>query len=106
MMASKDKKPISQEDREMYEWISKKLQDRAEGREEVFSEEDLKPWGDEPTVTEGNTVPANKQFGRHAETKSVSESERLQEQLEPIIHEDKDEDEVGEEPETEGQQDG
>jgi len=92
MMASKDKKPISQEDREMYEWIAKKLQDRAEGREEVFSEEDLKPWGDEPAVAEGNTVPANKQFGRHAETKSVSESERLQEQLEPIIHPEENED--------------
>jgi len=90
MMASKDKKPISQEDREMYEWISKKLQDRAEGKEEVFSEEDLKPWGDEPTVTEGNTVPTNKQFGRH-HTRPASESERLQEQLEPIIHQEEDE---------------
>ena len=56
-MATKNNKPISQEDREMYEWIGKKLQDRAEGREEVFSEEDLKPWGDEPTVAEGKAMP-------------------------------------------------
>jgi len=105
-MTSRDRKPISQEDREVFDWIAKKLQDRAEGKEEVFSEEDLKSWGDEPRAAGDNIVPANKQFGRHAETGPGSESERLQEQLEPITHEDRDEDEVGEEPDTEGQQDG
>jgi len=91
-MTSRDRKPISQEDREVFDWIAKKLQDRAEGKEEVFSEEDLKPWGDEPRAAGENIVPTNKQFGRHAETGPVSESERLQEQMEPIINPEENED--------------
>ena len=41
---------------------------------------------------------------RQAWLKTQTPSEKLQEQLEPIIDEDKDEDEVGEEPDTEEEQ--
>jgi hypothetical protein len=38
---------------------------------------------------------------RQAWLKTQTPSEKLQEQLEPIVEEDKDEDEVGEEPDSE-----
>ena len=71
----------------MFDWIAKKLQDRAEGKEEVFSEEDLKSWGDEPRAEGDNIVPANKQFGRHAETGPESNTNKDDNEVQDIADE-------------------
>ena len=71
----------------MFDWIGQKLQDIHDGIN--------------PYLTDEETERA-----RQAWLKTQTPSEQSQDQLEPIIHEDKDEDEVGEETDPEGQQDG
>jgi len=83
----RDTKPLSKEDREVFDWIGQKLQDIHDGKDVYLTEEE---------------VEKDKQEW----LKSQTPSEQSQEQLEPITHGDRDEDEVGEEPDTEGQQDG
>ena len=85
----RDTKPLSKEDREVFDWIGQKLQDIHDGKSVYLTDEEVEK-------------------DRQEWLKSQTPSEQSQEQLEPIIHEDedKDEDEVGEEPDTEGQQDG
>jgi len=80
-------KPLSKEDREVFDWIGQKLQDVHDGKDVYLSDEEVEK-------------------DRQEWLKNQTPSEKLQEQLEPIIHEDKDEDEVGEDPDPEGQQDG
>lgn len=83
----RETKPLSKEDREVFDWIGQKLQDVHDGKDVYLSDEEVEK-------------------DRQEWLKSLTPSEKLQEQLEPIIHEDKDEDEVGEDPDPEGQQDG
>jgi len=83
----RDTKPLSKEDREVFDWIGQKLQDIHDGKDVYLTDEEVEK-------------------DRQEWLKSQTPSEQSQEQLEPITHEDKDEDEVGEEPDTEGQQDG
>ena len=78
---------MSKEDREVFDWIGQKLQDIHDGKSVYLTDEEVEK-------------------DRQEWLKSQTPSEKLQEQLEPIIHEDKDEDEVGEDPDPEGQQDG
>jgi len=79
----RDTKPLSKEDREVFDWIGQKLQDVHDGKDVYLTEEEVEK-------------------DRQAWLKTQAPSEKLQEQLEPI---DKDEDEVGEEPDTEEEQD-
>ena len=81
----RETKPLSKEDREVFDWIGQKLQDVHDGKDVYLSEEEVEK-------------------DRQAWLKTQTPSEKLQEQLEPIIDEDKDEDEVGEEPDTEEEQ--
>ena len=83
----RDTKPLSKEDREVFDWIGQKLQDVHDGKSVYLTDEEVEK-------------------DRQAWLKTQTPSEKLQEQLEPIIHadEDKDEDEVGEEPDTEEEQ--
>ena len=83
----RETKPLSREDREVFDWIGQKLQDVHDGKDVYLTDEEVEK-------------------DRQAWLKTQTPSEKLQEQLEPIIHEDKDEDEVGEDPDPEGQQDG
>jgi len=47
------KKPISKEDQEVFNWISKKLQDRLDGKEEIITDEQWQKEADPVTnVTE------------------------------------------------------
>ena len=82
----RETKPLSKEDREVFDWIGQKLQDVHDGKDVYLSEEEVEK-------------------DKQAWLKTQTPSEKLQEQLEPIIDEDKDEDEVGEEPDTEEEQD-
>ena len=79
----RDTKPLSKEDREVFDWIGQKLQDVHDGKDVYLTEEEVEK-------------------DRQAWLKTQTPSEKLQEQLED---EDKDEDEVGEEPDTEEEQD-
>ena len=81
----RETKPLSKEDQEVFDWIGQKLQDVHDGKDVYLSEEEVEK-------------------DRQAWLKTQTPSEKLQEQLEPIIDEDKDEDEVGEEPDTEEEQ--
>ena len=81
----RETKPLSKEDREVFDWIGQKLQDVHDGKDVYLTAEE---------------VEKDKQEW----LKTQTPSEKLQEQLEPIIDEDKDEDEVGEEPDTEEEQ--
>ena len=85
----RDTKPMSKEDREVFDWIGQKLQDIHDGKSVYLTDEEVEK-------------------DRQEWLKSQTPSEQSQDQPEPIIHEDedKDEDEVGEEPDPEGQQDG
>ena len=69
----------------MFDWIGQKLQDVHDGKDVYLSNEEVEK-------------------ERQAWLKTQTPSEKLQEELEPIIDEDKDEDEVGEEPDTEEEQ--
>ena len=83
----RDTKPLSKEDREVFDWIGQKLQDIHDGKSVYLTDEEVEK-------------------DRREWLKSQTPSEQSQEQLEPIIHadEDKDEDEVGEEPDPEEEQ--
>ena len=81
----RETKPLSREDREVFDWIGQKLQDVHDGKDVYLSNEEVEK-------------------DRQAWLKTQTPSEKLQEELEPIIDEDKDEDEVGEEPDTEEEQ--
>ena len=91
----RETKPLSKEDREVFDWIGQKLQDVHDGKDVYLSNEEVEK-------------------DRQAWLKTQAPSEKLQEQPEPIIdnipdswsdlEEDKDEDEVGEEPDTEEEQ--
>ena len=81
----RETKPLSKEDREVFDWIGQKLQDVHDGKDVYLSEEEVEK-------------------DKQAWLKTQTPSEKLQEQLEPIEDDDKDEDEVGEEPGTEEEQ--
>ena len=81
----RDTKPLSKEDREVFDWIGQKLQDIHDGKSVYLTDEEVEK-------------------DRQAWLKNQTPSEKLQEQLEPIIHADEDKDEVGEEPDTEEEQ--
>lgn len=74
----RDTKPLSKEDREVFDWIGQKLQDVHDGKDVYLTEEEVEK-------------------DRQAWLKTQSPVEQSQEQ--------KDEDEVGEEPNTEEEQD-
>ena len=83
----RETKPLSKEDQEVFDWIGQNLQDVYDGKNVYLTAEE---------------VEKDKQEW----LKTQTPSEKLQEQLEPIVHkdDDKDEDEVGEEPDTEEEQ--
>ena len=83
----RETKPLSKEDREVFDWIGQNLQDVYDGKNVYLTDEEVEK-------------------DRQAWLKTQTPSEKLQEQLEPIIDEDddKDEDEVGEEPDPEEEQ--
>jgi hypothetical protein len=81
----RDTKPLSKEDREVFDWIGQKLQDVHDGKNVYLTAEEVEK-------------------DRQEWLKTQTPSEKLQEQLEPIEDDDKDEDEVGEEPDTEQEQ--
>lgn len=81
----RETKPLSKEDREVFDWIGQKLQDIHDGKDVYLTDEEVEK-------------------DRQEWLKSQTPSEQSQEQLEPIVHEDKDEDEVGEEPDPEEEQ--
>ncbi len=81
----RETKPLSKEDQEVFSWIGQKLQDVYDGKNVYLTAEE---------------VEKDKQVW----LKTQTPSEKLQEQLEPIEDDDKDEDEVGEEPDTEEEQ--
>jgi len=70
----------------VFDWIGQNLQDVYDGKDVYLSEEEVEK-------------------DRQAWLKTQTPSEKLQEQLEPIEYDDKDEDEVGEEPDTEEDED-
>ena len=75
----RDTKPLSKEDREVFDWIGQKLQDVHDGKNVYLTDEEVEQ-------------------DRQAWLKTQTTSEKSQE---PIVNEDKDEDEVGEEPDSE-----
>ena len=75
----RDTKPLSKEDREVFDWIGQKLQDIYDGKNVYLTDEEVEQ-------------------DRQAWLKTQTTSEKSQE---PIVNEDKDEDEVGEEPDSE-----
>ena len=81
----RETKSLAKEDQEVFDWIGQKLQDVHDGKDVYLSEEEV-------------------ETDKQAWLKTQTPSEKLQEQLEPIIDEDKDEDEVGEDPDTEEEQ--
>jgi hypothetical protein len=81
----RETRPLSKEDREVFDWIGQNLQDVADGKNVYLTDEEV-------------------ERDRQAWLKTQTPSEKLQEQLEPIEDADKDEDEVGEEPDTEEEQ--
>ena len=82
---SRETKPLSKEDREVFDWIGQNLQDVYDGKNVYLTDEEVEK-------------------DKQAWLKTQTPSEKLQEQLEPIEDDDKDEDEVGEEPDTEEEQ--
>ena len=82
----RDTKSLGKEDQEVFDWIGQKLQDVYDGKNVYLTAEEVEK-------------------DRQAWLKTQTPSEKLQEQLEPIVEEDKDEDEVGEEPDSEEEQD-
>jgi len=82
----RETKSLSKEDREVFDWIGQNLQDVYDGKDVYLSEEEV-------------------ERDKQAWLKTQTPSEKLQEQLEPIEYDDKDEDEVGEEPDTEEDED-
>ena len=82
----RDTKSLSKEDREVFDWIGQNLQDVYDGKNVYLTAEEV-------------------ERDKQAWLKTQTPSEKLQEQLEPIIDDDKDEDEVGEEPDTEEDED-
>ena len=81
----RDIKSLAKEDQEVFDWIGQKLQDVYDGKNVYLTAEEVEK-------------------DKQAWLKTQTPSEKLQEQLEPIIDEDKDEDEVGEDPDTEEEQ--
>ena len=83
----RETKSLAKEDQEVFDWIGQKLQDVYDGKNVYLTAEEVEK-------------------DRQAWLKTQTPSEKLQEQLEPIIDEDddKDEDEVGEEPDPEEEQ--
>ena len=81
----RETKPLSKEDREVFDWIGQNLQDVYDGKNVYLTDEEVEK-------------------DKQAWLKTQPPSEKLQEQLEPIEDDDKDEDEVGEEPDTEEEQ--
>ena len=81
----RETKPLSKEDREVFDWIGQNLQDVYDGKNVYLTDEEVEK-------------------DKQAWLKTQTPSEKLQEQLEPIEDDDKDEDEVGEEPDTEEEQ--
>lgn len=79
----RETKPLSAEDREVFDWIGQKLQDIHDGKDVYLTEEEVEK-------------------DRQAWLKTQAPLEKLQE---PLEEEDKDEDEVGEEPDTEEDRD-
>jgi hypothetical protein len=84
----RETKPLSKEDREVFDWIGQKLQDVHDGKDVYLTAEEV-------------------ERDKQAWLKTQTLSEKLQEQSKPIIDEDedKDEDEIAEEPDTEEEQD-
>ena len=82
----RETKLLSKEDQEVFSWIGQKLQDVYDGKNVYLTAEEVEK-------------------DKQAWLKTQAPSEKLQEQLEPIEDADKDEDEVGEEPDTEEEQD-
>jgi len=82
---SRDTKSLSKEDQEVFSWIGQKLQDVYDGKNVYLTAEEVEK-------------------DKQAWLKTQTPSEKLKEQLEPIEDADKDEDEVGEEPDTEEEQ--
>ena len=74
----RETKPLSKEDREVFDWIGQKLQDVHDGKDVYLTDEEVEK-------------------DRQAWLKTQAPLEQSQEQ--------KDEDEVGEEPDTEEEQD-
>lgn len=81
----RETKPLSKEDQEVFDWIGQNLQDVYDGKNVYLTDEEVEK-------------------DRQAWLKTQTPSEKLQEQLEPIENDDKDEDEVGEEPDPEEEQ--
>ena len=81
----RETKQLSKEDQEVFDWIGQNLQDVYDGKNVYLTDEEVEK-------------------DRQAWLKTQTPSEKLQEQLEPIEDDDKDEDEVGEEPDTEEEQ--
>lgn len=65
----RETKPLSKEDREVFDWIGQKLQDIHDGKDVYLTDEEVEK-------------------DRQEWLKSQTPSEQSQEQLEPIIHED------------------
>jgi len=81
----RETKPLSKEDQEVFDWIGQNLQDVYDGKNVYLTDEEVEK-------------------DKQAWLKTQTPLEKLQEQLEPIEDDDKDEDEVGEEPDTEEEQ--
>ena len=79
----RETKPLSKEDREVFDWIGQKLQDIHDGKDVYLTDEEVEK-------------------DRQEWLKTQASAEQSQEQPED---EDKDEDEVGEEPDTEEDKD-
>ena len=79
----RETKPLSREDREVFDWIGQKLQDIHDGKDVYLTDEEVEK-------------------DRQEWLKTQAPAEKLQE---PLEEEDKDEDEVGEEPNTEEDKD-
>ena len=81
----RETKSLSKEDQEVFDWIGQNLQDVYDGKNVYLTDEEVEK-------------------DKQAWLKTQTPSEKLQEQLEPIEDDDKDEDEVGEDPDTEEEQ--
>lgn len=79
----RETKPLSKEDREVFDWIGQKLQDVHDGKDVYLTDEEVEK-------------------DRQEWLKTQTPSEKLQE---PPEDEEEDEDEVGEEPDTEEDKD-
>ena len=81
----RDTKSLGKEDQEVFDWIGQKLQDVYDGKNVYLTAEEVEK-------------------DRQEWLRTQTPLEKLQEQPEPIEEEDKDEDEVGEEPDSEEEQ--